>query len=177
MARVARVRRMTTVSPPIVERGQMGYQLVRYLALRLHHLLQANDLVDEYLVRLRKLEELLLQGLDLMLRRGQRLAEHGNLLARGERLLDCLRLSWGWCFPPNVVQVVFPIRAKLRMTEFPRLDTRCQPRGTSRGPLCESSQGERNPGVYVRLAHTGLLRFLHYVLLCENHTCLTVAQS
>ena len=140
MARVARVCRVTTVSPPIVECGQMGYQLVRYLALRLHHLLQANDLVDEYLVRLGKFEELLLQSLDLMLRRGKRLAEYGDLLARRERLLNCLRLSWGWCFPPNVVQVVFPIRAKLGMPEFPRLDTWCQPRGTSPDALCESSQ-------------------------------------
>ena len=121
MARMTGMRRMSTISPPVIQCGEMGYHLGGHLALRLDHLLQTHNLVDKYLVGLGQLEELLLQRLDLVLSGYQGLAKDSDLLTCRKSFLYSSCLPRRRCFPADVIQVVFPVCAKFRMAELPGL--------------------------------------------------------
>lgn len=71
MAGMARLSRMATVTPAILNIAQMGDQLIGYLALGPNHLLEIDNFVDENFIGLGELKVLFLQGLYLMLSRRQ----------------------------------------------------------------------------------------------------------
>lgn len=78
--RMVRMRRVSTVAPPLVQVGKVVEQLVIDLIRHLQLFLQGYNLVYQDLVALREAEVVLLELLNLVLSRIQRLAQERNLL-------------------------------------------------------------------------------------------------
>ena len=129
--------RVAAVAPALVDGAQVGDELVVHLALGLDCLLQDHDLVDQRLVDLRHLEVVLLQGLDLLLRGRERVAEDVKLLVDGERLVGLGRFPGRGCLASDVVQVVLLVLVELGVLELPclrrRQDTTSTPKGEKKG--------------------------------------------
>lgn len=121
VAGVAGLGRVSAVSPPVLGIVEVGDELAGRLALGLDHLLQADDLAHEHLVGLRQLKVLLLQGLDLVLRRREGLAQDDDLLRGGECILGLRRFPRRRGLSPDVVQVLFAVCPEFRVLELPCL--------------------------------------------------------
>ena len=79
--------RVPAVSSPVLGIVEVGDELAGRLALGFDHLLQTDNFAHKHLISLRQLKVLLLQSLDLVLRRRERLAQDDDLLRGGERIL------------------------------------------------------------------------------------------